>query len=194
MTSGDMLLDLGVTLHADHDSQRQRLMAVLAGRLGYTLVVVPADCPAAAPEAVASLQAAVGDDVTVKVDDPDDAAVVRSADPRQVSAARARLADAGDARPVEVAVTLAIGRTLQEAQARAWRDARFADTDHPSLDGIYGTFEQAQEQELDHAAAGAGVLRVTPADDPDIADLLAQVRALVVGPTVALAQARRDAP
>lgn len=194
MTSGEMLLELGITLHAEHDADRQRLMAVLASRLGYALVVVPRGSAADSPDALAALRDAVGEQTTVRVDDPDDTAVVRTAAPDEVRAARARLDAAGDARPVEVAVTLAIGRTLQEAQARAWRDARFADADHPSLAGIYGTFEQAQEQVLDLAAAGAGVLRVTPADDPDIADLLAQVRALVVGPTVALARARRDVP
>jgi 4-hydroxy-3-methylbut-2-en-1-yl diphosphate synthase IspG/GcpE len=52
--------------------------------------------------------------------------------------------------------------------------------------GIFGTFEQAQEQVLELARAGAEVLLVTVPDEQDIADVLAQVRALVVGATPAL--------
>ena len=59
---------------------------------------------------------------------------------------------------------------------------------HPQASGIFGTFEQAQEQVLALAHAGAEVLLVTLPYELDIADLLAQVKALVVGATPALFQ------
>lgn len=72
--------------------------------------------------------------------------------------------------------------------ARAGRDPRFVGAAHPEATGLFGTFEQAQIQVLELARAGADELRVTLADEIDVADLLAQTRALVVGPTAALWQ------
>jgi hypothetical protein len=54
------------------------------------------------------------------------------------------------------------------------------------VSGVFGTFEQAQQQVLALARAGAEVLLVTVPDELDVADVLAQVRALVVGATPAL--------
>lgn len=87
---------------------------------------------------------------------------------------------------VTVAVPLAIGRTRSEAVARADRDPRFVGDRHPEVSGIFGTFEQAQQQVLALAEAGADRLIVTLAHELDVADLLAQTRALVVGATPAL--------
>ena len=77
---------------------------------------------------------------------------------------------------------------MSEAVARASRDPRFVGAAHPEVSGIFGTFEQAQTQVIALADAGAQELWVTLADDYDISDLLAQVKALVVGPTVVLHQ------
>ena len=71
---------------------------------------------------------------------------------------------------------------------RSDRDPRFVGEAHPQESGIFGTFEQAQEQVLALARAGAEVLLVTLPYELDIADLLAQVKALVVGATPALFQ------
>jgi len=181
---GEELLALGLTLHPEHDLSRHRLMAVLANRLGYSSVVVPREC-ADADNLAADLRSVAAGTV-VEIDDSADVRVVRVADLDVIRAARTGLDAAGDTRPVVVAVSVSIGRTTNEAQARASRDARFVGDQHPEVSGIFGTSEQAQRQVIDIAGAGGGELRVTLADDPDIADLLAQVRALVVGPTVVL--------
>ena len=96
-----------------------------------------------------------------------------------------------DRHPIVAALPVSIGRTLNEAVARALRDPRFAGAGHPREVGLFGTHEQAQGQVLDLAGAGADALRVTLAEEIDVADLLAQVRSLVVGATPVL-HARRD--
>ena len=189
MQDGEALLELGLALHPGHDLARHRLMTELASRLGYSSIVIPRDC-ADADELAADLRS-VAPGMSVEIDDPADAHVVRVAHLAAIRATRTALEAAGDSRPVVVAVPVSIGRTTNEAQARASRDARFVGDQHPEVSGIFGTFEQAQRQVIDIARAGGGALRVTLADDPDIADLLAQVRALVVGPTVVLHRGNR---
>jgi hypothetical protein len=88
--------------------------------------------------------------------------------------------------PVVAALPVSIGRTVSEAMARAVRDPRFAGDRHPREAGLFGTYEDAQGQALELAAAGADGLQVTVADEIDVADLLAQVRSLVVGATPVL--------
>lgn len=108
---------------------------------------------------------------------------------QRVAAAAADRATAGlfaDQHVVVASLPVSIGRTVNEAVARAVRDPRFAGTDHPRERGLFGTYEHAQIQALDLAAAGADMLRVTVADEVDVADLLAQVRSLVVGATPVL--------
>jgi hypothetical protein len=90
--------------------------------------------------------------------------------------------------PVFAALPVAIGRTRNEAVARAARDRRFAGAERAAL---FGTYEQAQGQVLDLAAAGVDGLRLTVADEVDVADLLAQIRAVVVAATPALPDRRR---
>lgn len=85
--------------------------------------------------------------------------------------------------PLTVSLPVSIGRTMSEAEARALRDRNLADPDELRAGGLFGTFEDAQRQVLALRRAGADVLRVTLADEHDVADLLAQVRALAVGPT-----------
>jgi hypothetical protein len=89
-------------------------------------------------------------------------------------------------RPAEftivVDLTVAIGRTMREAEVRAERDPLLAGQRHPKGAGLFGTLEHAQEQVLTYARAGADRLRATLADEHDVADLLAQFRSLAVGP------------
>ena len=88
--------------------------------------------------------------------------------------------------PLAVALPVSIGRTRNEAEARALLDKDLAEPEALRAGGLFGTFEQAQRQVLGLRRAGADVLRVTLADEHDVADLLAQVRALAVGPTPVL--------
>jgi hypothetical protein len=88
--------------------------------------------------------------------------------------------------PVTAALTVSIGRTVAEADARARRDPALAGPNHPALAGLFGTLEHAQSQALELRRAGADAVRATLADDWDVADLLAQLRAVVVGPTAVL--------
>ncbi len=190
MQDSQTLLDLGIVLHPDHESAQQVLMAVLASRIGYTTVVVPHQLSAdpGLPALLEQLRAAVTDKATVLVEDPADELVVTTSDLVQIHARRAQLDQALDPRPLCVSLPVSIGRTMNEAVARASRDSRFVGDAHPQVSGVFGTFEQAQDQVIALADAGAQELWVTLADDYDISDLLAQVKALVVGPTVVLHQ------
>lgn len=86
---------------------------------------------------------------------------------------------------VGVALDVSIGRTMGEAEARVERD-RLMDAAVVRSAGLFGTFEDAQEQALDLAAAGAGWILADLAAERDLADLLAQLRAVVAGPTPVL--------
>jgi len=188
MQERSMLLDLEITLHAGHQREQQKLMAVLASRLGYSAVVLPNEI-ASGPdraELIADIEGVIDSGVRVIVDDPADRSVVRTTNLAEIRARRIELGSGPDSRTLTVAAPISIGRTMNEAQARASRDPRFVGDAHPEMTGIYGTFEQAQAQMIELAQAGATTLRVTLADDFDIADLLAQVKALMVGPTVVL--------
>jgi len=92
---------------------------------------------------------------------------------------------------IVVDVTVAIGRTMREAEVRAERDRLLAGERHPRGAGLFGPLEHAQEQVLAYARAGADRLRGTLADEHDVADLLAQFRSLAVGP-VPLLLSRTD--
>jgi hypothetical protein len=94
---------------------------------------------------------------------------------------------------VMVAMTVSIGRTRSEANARALRDPAFHGVRHPEVAGLFGTLEQAQAQAMALARAGVDMVRATLADEHDIADLLAQLRAVAVGPTVVLHARGTDA-
>ncbi|MFL6129173.1 MAG: hypothetical protein ACJ73E_08905 [Mycobacteriales bacterium] len=85
--------------------------------------------------------------------------------------------------PVTVALTVSIGRTRSEAEARALRDLALSGPAHPRRAGLFGTLEEAQEQALALRRAGADAVRATLADEQDVADLLAQLRSVAVGPT-----------
>lgn len=181
----DLLLDVAVMLHGDHDPAQRAQMARLAGRLGYFAVHVPVECALTNDELEELIEAAAPAMVVVDLAG-EEPGRVRRADAAAVAEARALLDSSGEHRPLIVDVPISIGRTRNEAVARADRDPRFAGEAHPSVNGIFGTFEQAQVQVLALAEAGAEVLLVTVPDELDVADVLAQVRALVVGATPAL--------
>jgi alkanesulfonate monooxygenase SsuD/methylene tetrahydromethanopterin reductase-like flavin-dependent oxidoreductase (luciferase family) len=107
--------------------------------------------------------------------------------------ARAAAGRAPDDFPITVDLTVAIGRTMREAEVRADRDPLLSGEQHPRDAGLFGTLEHAQEQVLDYARAGADGLRATLADERDVADLLAQFRSLAVGPVPFLLTQVRDA-
>ena len=108
----------------------------------------------------------------------------------QLELGRARQARAGAGRtaadyPLVVALPVSIGRTMSEAAARALRDPTLAEDEHgdPRVAGLFGTLEHAQDQALALTRAGADAIRATLADEADVADLLAQLRSVAVGPT-----------
>jgi hypothetical protein len=257
------LLDLAVTVDPAHDPARRAQLALLAGRLGYGEVWLPASAPPPVDEVAALAAAAAPARVGVALPslalpgvetlatavpdllfaappgpspvasgrvrqvggrvagvvtpataggpgepaaagiaggpgEPHGAGIVLAAPDRAhlvrgVAAAvaeRTRTGLTAAAYPVVADVPVAIGRTMREAEARAARDPRFAGERHPRHAGLFGTYEHGQGQVLELAAAGADGLLVTLADELDVADLLAQVRALVVGATPVL-HARR---
>jgi hypothetical protein len=180
-------MDLALLLNPDYDRQRRAHVAMLAARLGYVAVHVPVEPGGGIPsDQIDALVQAAQPAMVVLDDGTERPGVIRRNDPELVRQARAQMDLAQDAWPLIVAVPISIGRTLNEAVARADREPRFVGERHPSVSGIFGTFEQAQEQVLALARAGAEVLLVDIPDDVDVADVLAQVRALVVGATPAL--------
>lgn len=185
----DQLLDLAVMLRPDADVEERLLVARLAGRLGFLAVHVPMAVDTSLDADEFERLAAAAEPAMVVMDDGSaNIGIVRINDPALVQQARDELDRAEDARPLIVAVPISIGRTHNEAVARADRDPRFRGENDPRDVGIFGTFEQAQEQVLALARAGAEVLLLTVPHEEDIADVLAQVRALVVGATPALMQ------
>ncbi len=119
------------------------------------------------------------------VDDQAAGVVVVAGDRASLLAAIATAAAARRPRvhSVVAAVTVSIGRTASEAAARASRDPHLAGRSDPRRAGLFGTLDDAQEQLLALAAAGADAVLATLPDDVDVADLLAQLRSAVAGPT-----------
>jgi hypothetical protein len=184
----EQILALALMLNPAHDRAVQAHMARLAGRLGFVACHLPLgeDATLSSSELEVLISAAepallIIDHAPSNDDEVDAVGMVRTADPEVIRRARARLDGDEDNRPLIVAVPLSIGRTMNEAVARADLDPRFVGDAHPRVSGIFGTFEQAQEQVLAIAQAGAEVLLVTVPDERDVADVLAQTRALVVG-------------
>jgi hypothetical protein len=102
-----------------------------------------------------------------------------------IAVAAAQRAAAGLAaadHPVIAALPVSIGRTWNDAEARSTAGG----TDDAWESGLFGTYEQAQTQVLELAAAGADGLRVTVPDAVDVADLLTQVQSVVMGATPVL--------
>ena len=122
---------------------------------------------------------------------PDEADIVS-----QLKTAHARRAEAGRSAgqfPLLVDVGVSIGRTMGEAEARVLRDPILAARADLRTAGVFGTFEDAQQRVLAYARAGADGLRATLAEEHDVADLLAHLRAVTVGPVgVLLGRHDRD--
>jgi hypothetical protein len=107
----------------------------------------------------------------------------------RVAAARDARAAAGRPAaeyPIVVELGVAIGRTMGEAEARLRRDPVLAARADLRAAGLFGTFDDAQDRVLAYARAGADGLRATLAAERDVADLLAHLRAVTVGPVAVL--------
>ncbi len=174
------LLSVAITLPPGTEEGTAVRIARMAGRLGFTAVHLASAPPAAQLDRLVD----AADPALVVIDLPEESAgIVRVNDPAAVAQARAELDASDAARPLLVAVPVSIGRTTNEAVARADLEPRFAWARHPREVGIFGTFEQAQKQVLALARAGADGLLLDVPLASDIADVLAQIRALVVGAT-----------
>lgn len=140
-------------------------------------ITVPADLPAEEDARLTAMIERLG--FTALTDPPQPrAGVVRSNAPALVAQARA---DLGEGVDVIVAVPISIGRTWSEARARADLEPRFTAGHDPEEIGIFGAFEDVQEQVLALARAGADGLVLEIPLERDVADVLAQIRALVAG-------------
>lgn len=180
------LLSLAIALPTDIEAEMAVNIAQMAKRLGFSAIHLPSAPDTA--QLVRLIDAAAP--VLVVIDlPPEGAGIVHVNDPVAVANARAELDAVGTTRPLLVAVPISIGRTMNEAAARADLEPRFAGDRHPREVGIFGTFEQAQEQVLALARAGADGLILDVPLARDIADVLAQIRALVVGATPELVNA-----
>ena len=175
------LLSVAIALPPGMDEDAAVVIAAMAGRLGFSAVHLP-EVPDN-PALLARLTVAAAPALVVIDTAEEPGGIVRVNDPVKVSAARARLDTEGSSRPLLVAVPISIGRTVNEASARADLEPRFAGSRHPRLVGIFGSFEQAQQQVLALARAGADGLVLDVPVERDVADVLAQIRALVVGAT-----------
>lgn len=183
------LLSLAISLPPGIESETAVDIAVMAGRLGFAAVHVGSS---ADPKQIDRLADAASPALVVVLPDENEG-IVRVNDPAEVARIRARMDAAAVNLPLLVAVPISIGRTMSEAAARADIDPRFVGDRHPREVGIFGAFEQAQEQVLSLARAGADGLVLDVPLVRDIADTLAQIRALVVGATpelVGLTEAR----
>jgi hypothetical protein len=170
--TGALLLDLPAATSAD---LKAAIVEVVGGPEAYHHRVLirqaAEDGHLVTPDLDAAGQVVVGLDRAV--------VATRVAETREACAAAGK-------RPAEftivVDLTVAIGRTMREAAVRAERDPLLAGDRHPRGAGLFGTLENAQEQVLAYARAGADRLRAALADEHDVADLLAQFRSLAVGP------------
>ncbi len=183
----NQLLDLALLIRSDTEPSRMVYLATLASRLGFSAVHV--EVPVGEnldPESIVRLIEAAEPAMLVVDDGAVALGIVRSTDLEEISRVRAQLDASEDSRPLIVAVPVSIGRTINEAVARADRESRFTGAAHPRECGIFGDFEDAQLQVLELARAGCEVLLIDIPDESDVADLLAQIRALVVGATPAL--------
>jgi hypothetical protein len=185
------LLSLAIALPSGLSLSAAIPLATMAGRLGFSAIhLAPDDAPLV--DALERLSAAAAPALVV-FDAPGAAAgLVRVNDPVEVGRVRAELNASDAMRPLLVAVPISIGRTLNEATARADLEERFTGDYHPSVHGIFGTFEKAQEDVLALARAGADGLVLDVPLERDVADVLAQIRALVIGATPELVDAAGD--
>jgi hypothetical protein len=86
--------------------------------------------------------------------------------------------------PVLAEVTVSVGRTMAEAQARADADDLFAVAGHPEWQGLFGTLEDCQAAAAQLAHAGATELVCYLPLASDLPDVLAQLRSIAIGAAV----------
>lgn len=180
------LLSVGITLPSGLPEATMVSIATMTGRLGFATVHLAEMPPSGLLERLVEAAAPA---LVVVTAGTEATGLVRVSDPDTVAAERARLDAEGTTRPLQVAVPISIGRTMNEAVARADLEPRFTGSRHPRDVGIFGTLEQAQEQVLALARAGADELVLDVPLERDVADVLAQIRALVVGATPELVDA-----
>lgn len=159
-------------------------MAKLASRLGFVRIYLPSG--EYTQDFLAEIEFESSPAVVVPHPPAENSGVLATADPDRVREAKPTIEDGSAG--ITLDVNVFIGRTLNEATARAERDARFPISELRAR-GIFGTFEQAQERVVELAGCGVTCLIATIPYELDVADVLAQVRALVVGPTVKLSNA-----
>jgi hypothetical protein len=83
--------------------------------------------------------------------------------------------------PVLAEVAVSVGRTTAEARARAEAEDLFAIVGQPAQGGLFGTLEECQAGAARLAHAGATELVCYLPHAGDLADVLAQLRAIAVG-------------
>ncbi|MFS3128574.1 hypothetical protein ACLM5J_09230 [Nocardioides sp. Bht2] len=173
------LLTLAITLPTTVPAATALTIVTMAGRLGLSAVHLAGsgDQQTRARLAAAARPAQILPALSAETPN-----VVRINDPTVVAQVRSQLEAEGLPGPLLVAIPASIGRTMSEASARADLDPRF-ELGHPRDLGLFGTFEQAQGQVLALARAGADGLVLDLPLSRDVADVLAQVKALVVGAT-----------
>jgi hypothetical protein len=76
---------------------------------------------------------------------------------------------------------VSVGRTSAEAHARADLDPEFPDAGVVREIGLFGTLDDCQRRLAQWVAAGITDLRAIVPDTPDVADVLAQLTAVVIG-------------
>jgi len=86
--------------------------------------------------------------------------------------------------PVLAEVTVSVGRTMAEAQARVGADKLFAVVGHPARQGLFGTLEDCQAAAARLAHAGVTELVCYLPLASDLPDVLAQLRSIAVGASV----------
>lgn len=155
----------------------------MTGHLLAVTITIPPTLAEAEADRITAMAQRLGFGIAAEA--PDGEVLVEVNDPDEVARVRAEIGPDDD---IVVAVPISIGRTRSEAIARADLEPRFAQR-HPRDVGIFGTFEEAQEQVLALARAGADGLRLDVPLERDVADVLAQIRALVVGATPLLLDA-----
>ena len=91
-------------------------------------------------------------------------------------------------------VCVSIGRTTAEAAARADGEALFALLGHPSEQGLFGSLEQCQQAAGRLWQSGARELACNLPLAIDIADVLAQLRAVTVAGAASLGPGEPASP
>lgn len=177
------LMKLSITINPNLSREQKLHMGKLASLLGFDavyLVDLPQDSPLISEMKSACPRSKVFAGRPNQVE-----SMLSTADLETVRLFSENLSAESAVQGITLDVNVFIGRTLSEASARAERDSRFDVADLESL-GIFGTFEQAQSRLIELSKLNVKSLIATVPYDLDVADVLAQLHALVIGPTVKL--------